>query len=260
MTKIKKIPTIFGLMVLLAGIAAGVLLINSNKIFSLGAKPETSPKDIRLSNVQSSSVTISWITGKLTESALLWSEKNSSQFKSEIVNQGKASYIHLVNLEDLSPQTSYNFKIVSNGYEYDNEDLPWQFNTGPKLDKTPQAQVVSGTILTSSGANAEGIILYVSVGGSSLLSTKTESDGTWLIPISYARIQDLQSYVLINPSTTLIEITAQGGPLGIASAQIYPEATNPVPAIMLGQTHDFKDLPPQKEGGLPQASVDFPEK
>lgn len=258
MTKINKIPTILGLTLLIAGIAAGVLLINSNKIFSLGAKPENSPKNIRVSNIQNETVTISFITGKRTESLLLWKEKGHQQFKSEIVNEDKAAYIHSINITGLSPNSTYYFKVVSSGNEFDNEGIPWQFSTGAKLDNTPPAQLISGTVLTSSGANAEGVIVYVSVGGSSLLSTKTDQDGSWLILTSYARVQDLQSFTIINPSTTLIEIAIQGGPMGVASAHVYPEAANPVPAIMFGQTHDFKDLPPQKEEELPQAQVGIP--
>lgn len=258
MIKNNKIPTILGLILLVTGIAAGILLINSNKIFSLGAKLENSPKNIRISNIQSETVTISWITGRMTESLLLWKEKDHQQFKSKIVNEGKPAYIHSINITGLSPESTYYFKVISNGNEFDNESIPWQFNTGPKLDNAPRAQVISGTILTSSGASAEGVIIYTSVGGSSLLSTRTGQDGTWLIPISFARVQDLQSFTIINPSTTLIEITIQGGPMGVASANVYPEAANPVPAIMFGQTHDFKDLAPQREEEPPQAQVNIP--
>jgi uncharacterized protein YneF (UPF0154 family) len=50
----KKIPTIIGVLVLVFGLAGGVVLVNKDTIFKLGASPESTPKDVRISNVTDS--------------------------------------------------------------------------------------------------------------------------------------------------------------------------------------------------------------
>lgn len=259
MMKKSKIPTIIGITLLVAGIASGVLLIQNRQIFKLGATPQVSSKDVRMTNITDSSFTVSWVTDVETESFIKWGESNSSQknlAKDEI--NGK-SYIHTVTVQGLSPETTYYFVINSNGTDFDNNGLPWEIKIGPVLSITSSRNLISGTILTSTGVPASQVLVYVSPAGSSPLSVTTSQNGGWLIPISSARTSDLNTFLKIDEQNTLIEISVQAGPLGVASAQIYPLAAKPAPAIILGQTHDFKNLTPSEEGGIPKATIELPE-
>lgn len=257
--KSKVIPTLIGLAALIVGIAAGVLLVENKQVFKLRASPGIDPRDIRISNTTDSSAIISWTTSKSVKAFVIWGEKDGSLIKTALSMGGEKSFVHSVTLEKLSPTTSYFFKINSEGYEFDNEGIPWEVKTGPELPTPPPSNLISGTVLTSSGAVAKDIIVYITVGGSSPLSTLTSEKGDWVIPISGARTQGLTSYVVINPALSLIEITIQGGPLGVASAQIYPESAKPTPPIMLGKTYNFKALSPQKENEIPDATINLPE-
>jgi hypothetical protein len=67
MIKKKNIPTILGIILLLAGIFAGVFLLRNTQIFQSSASPNISPKEVRVGSISDTSATISWITDDSTE-------------------------------------------------------------------------------------------------------------------------------------------------------------------------------------------------
>jgi hypothetical protein len=259
MIKKSTIPTILGIVVLIIGIATGVLLIESRRVFKLGATPEVTPKNVRITNISDSSFTVFWTTDKETKGFIQWGERVSVLGKIATDSIKVASSTHSVTLGALAPLTPYYFKINSDGTDFDNSGIPWQVKTGPRLATPPVGSVIFGTVLTPAGLPATNSLVYVTVGGSSPLSTITQDNGSWILPISASRDQSLASYIIINETSTLVEISVQAGPAGVASAQIYPASSRPVPPITLGQVHDYKNLPPGKPGEVPKASVGLPE-
>ena len=254
-----KIPTIIGLFILVFGLAAGVLLVRNQNIFRLGAAAEFAPKDVRISNITDTSFTISWITDRETSGFVKWGQGATSLDKTDLDELKDQSFTHLLTLRGLTPQTTYFFKINSGGEDFDNNGIAWQVTTGQTLEIPSKTNLVSGSVLTSTGQPAKNALLYLTVGGGSLLSTITSDSGSWVIPLSSARTQALSSYVVVDEKNTLIEISANAGPQGVASAQIYPQSARPVPSIILGNTHDFKNLPPSEESGIPKASIGLPD-
>ena len=254
----RNIPTILGILVLIIGIAAGVLLVESRRIFRLGATPELRPKNVRITNVSDNSITVSWTTDKEARGFIKWGENSSAPNKTATDTISVSGFTHSVTINALAPLTTYFFNIYSNGEEFDNVGIPWQVKTGPKLTSLPTSSIVFGSVLTPTAAPAKNTLVYAFVGGGSLLSSVTAEDGSWIIPISATRTQSLSSYIVINETSTLVEISVQAGPLGVASAQIYPAAARPVPPIILGQVYDFKNLPPAEPGEIPKASVGLP--
>jgi len=259
MMKKSKIPTIVGLILLITGVASGVLLIQNRQIFRLRATPQLSPKDVRITNITDSSFTVSWVTDGESEGFIKWGENRSSLknlAKDEI--SGK-SFIHTITVRGLSPKTTYYFIINSNGSDFDNNGLAWETRTGPPLSTSADRNLISGTVLTSTGAPANQALVYVTLAGSSPLSATTSQNGGWLIPISSARTSDLSAFLKIDEQSTLIEVLIQAGPLGSASAQIYPQAAKPVPTIILGRNHDFRNLTPTEADDIPKATIELPE-
>lgn len=254
-----KIPTIIGLFTLILGLAAGVLLVRNQNIFRLGAAAEFAPKDVRISNITDTSFTISWITDRETSGFVKWGKGATSLDKTELDELKDQSFVHLLTLRGLIPQTTYFFKINSGGGDFDNNGIAWQVTSGATLEIPSKTNLVSGSVLTSTGQPAKNVLLYLTVGGGSLLSTITSQNGSWVIPLSQARTQDLSSYVAVNEKNTLIEISVNAGPEGVASAQIYPQSARPAPSIILGDTHDFKNLPPSEVSEIPKASIGLPE-
>ncbi|OGM13826.1 hypothetical protein A3A76_04925 [Candidatus Woesebacteria bacterium RIFCSPLOWO2_01_FULL_39_23] len=256
----KKIPTITGIFVLLMGLVAGVVAINSKQIFRLGALEEISPKNIRISNINDTSITISWTTTTDTQGFIRWGEKPDSLNKSafDSVNSDLRQKSHYIKLNNLTQKRNYYYSINSNGYDFDNDNLPWIIQTGPKLDLPTLPQIIYGSIISTSGEPEKNAIVFATVNGGSLLSTVTEDDGTWVIPLSLTRKSNLKSYVIINPDTTPVDINVQSDS-SIALATIFPASAKPVPAITLGEVYDFKNITPINTGNTPSSDINIGE-
>jgi len=257
--KSRKIPTILGILVLVIGIAAGVFLVQSQQIFRLRASPEINPKNIRFTNITDSSFTVSWTTDKETQGFIIWGERSSSLDKTARPLKDYPNNTHSVDLNGLAASTSYFFYINSDGKQFENNGIPWEVKTGPVIPVPPKSIIISGSVLTSSGTPAKDALVYASVGGSSTLSVLTTEKGEWVLPISSARTQNLNSYMTIDESSSLVDITVHAGSLGVSSAHIYIQSARPSPDIILGQVHDFKNVPPNEKITVPEASIGLPE-
>jgi len=256
--KKNKIPTIIGILLLIFGIAAGTLLVQNRQIFKLGASPQSSPTDVRITNITDASFTVSWVTDKNTGGFVSWGESENSLNKTELDEIGEMNETHSVTIQGLDENKTYYFEISSDGGKYDNNGIPWQVTTGPKLPAPSGTNSIAGSVLTATGSPAQNAIVYVTLAGASPLSTTTSQNGSWVLPISSARDQNLNSLIVINETTTLIEISVQAGSRGVATAQIYPASAKPTPPIVLGQTQDFKNLPPSETTGVPKANISLP--
>lgn len=240
--KLKKIPTIIALIILALGAAAGVFSISSKKIFKLGASPDTTPKNVRVTNITDSSFTVSWTTAKETASFLKWGTSQSVQDTIATDEIAKQGFLHSTNVSGLTASEIYYFTIFSGENEYDNNGNPWQANTGPQISGTSSELTISGSLLKATGSPAGGAIIYFSIPGGSPLSTITSPNGSYIYSLQSARNNDLSSFYQAKDDD-LIEITAQAGPSGTATAQIYLKSAKSVPPIILGQVHDFTNLP-----------------
>jgi len=254
-----RIPTVIGITLLIIGLAAGVFLVKNAQLFRLGATTEAAPKDVRITNITENSFSISWATQKAVLGFVSWGETSSSLGKTEVDEFENPSFTHTLSIKSLTPEKTYYFKINSGGTEYDNNGTPWLIKTGSILTTSARTLTISGSILTAAGQPAENALVYVTVGGGSPLSTTTSKSGSWVLSLSSARNQNLTAPVLIDDKSTLLEISVNAGPDGVASAQIYPQSAKPVPAITLGQTLNFKALPPSPESGIPTAEIGLPE-
>jgi hypothetical protein len=254
-----KIPTILGILILAIGVVIGVYLVQSKQIFRLRASPEITPRNIQKTNISDSSFTVTWTTDKNTEGFIKWGESTSSLDRTATTSPIQASSLHSITVYGLFPNTNYFFNINSDGASFDNENIPWEVKTGAKLITPPDSVIISGKILTQSGAPSGNTLVYASVGGGSILSTLTSDNGSWVIPASSARTQNLDSYVEINEDSTLVEISVQAANLGIASAQIYPQSAKPAPDITLGEVYDFTNLPPSVNVNIPESSIELPD-
>jgi len=253
-----KIPTLIVVAVLIIGIVVGVFLVRNRQIFKLGASGEAAPKDVRVTNVTDSSLTVSWTTDKESSGAVNFGESASSLTENSLSEIEGKSTVHSTVLTGLDKETEYFFKIISNGQPFDNNGITWQSKTGPVIDSPKENIVISGKINDADANPVQNVLVYVSIGGGTQLSALTSSDGNWVIPISTSRVLDLTSNVIIDQKNSLAEISVQAGEKGTASAQIYPISAKPAPAIVLGQVHDFRNLPPSKEGGVPGANIQIP--
>ncbi len=254
--KRNKLPTLLGLVILVAATFLGVFLLNGQQIFRLGASGESSPKDIRTSNITDTSLTISWSTDKAVAGFINWGISSSSVTNIEKENDEK-SFTHSVTVNGLSPEKIVYFKINSDGSVYDNKGIPWQISTGPTLGINKSSILLSGSIIVATGEPVRKALVYANVGGY-LFSTLTSDTGNYVFQLANTRTQDLSNYLTINESQTLVEIFVQAPPNGVSSAQIFPQSGKSAPAIIIGQTHDFRSLPASVNGDTPNANPSLP--
>jgi hypothetical protein len=251
-----KIPTIIVIILLVVGVAAGIVLIQARQIFKLGASPDTTPKDVKTSNITDSSFTVTWITDKETVGYVSWG-KDKTLGNTTAVTETQASKIHASTVRNLQHNSLYYFKINSEKNVFDNNGIPWETQTGSTLTPSTGSMVASGTIISALGEPVAQALVHISAGGMSPISTITSDNGSWLIPLSSSRTTNLTSYLAVSAKTPLLNIFVQS-PNGIATAQIYPDAANPTPAIIIGQNHDFKNETPAGESQLPKSSLTLP--
>lgn len=255
----RKIPTIIGILILVLGTAAGIILVATSKQFKLGASPDITPQDVRITNISSSSFTVSWITDKPTIGYIMYGTSKDS------INQNTpapqvAQSIHWIQVQSLTPGAQYFFKINSAGSEFDNNGIPWTGNTAPQISQAqPPSSMISGSVEDQGGLPAVGVAVYVTIQGVSPLSAITSSTGSWVIPLNTARTTDLGNYATISPDNSLLQIFVQGGIAGVSTAQAYPKAANPTPTIKLGQIYDFRNQTSPTQTETPGSSLNLPQ-
>lgn len=255
--KKSKIPTILGIAILLIGTIAGVFFLSTRQIFKVGADVSIAPKDIRVSNLTENSAVVSWTTAKETTGFLVWGESQNGVNKVEQEEGTSKFFTHSITVNGLKPKSNYFYKINSDGTSFDNNGIPWQFATGAQLGVNSFSEVVSGSVITPSGQPSKKALVYMTVNGY-LASTLTSETGNFVFQLGTIRTQNLQGFAKIDPAKTLLEISIQAGPDGVASAQVLPQSANPIPPIVLGRVYDLRNLEPNQNGLTPSAELNLP--
>jgi hypothetical protein len=258
MIKKNKIPTIIGIVILLVGTFAGVFFLQMNQVFRIGASATAVPKDIRTGNLSDASATITWITEGATSDFVSWGETQGSL--GNVVNEsdtGQKFFTHQITLTGLKPETGYFYKINSDGANFDNNGVPWQFTSGSVVSANSNSIPVSGTVITAAGAPSKRALVYVTVDGY-LLSTITSDSGNFFLQLASARSSDLKQPAQIDKAQTLLNVSVEAEGGETSSAQIFPQSANPIPALVLGQVQDYRNLQPVAGGENPNANLSLP--
>ncbi len=246
-----KIPTIIGIIVLLAGVAVGVILISQRTVFRLGASPDVAPLNVEFTNITADSFSVSWNTKKETIGYVVWGDDLSLE-KTARENKTIATYTHHVDIENLALGGEYHLKIISDGKEFDKDGVAWSQKTATFTLPPRNAGVVSGLIKTTEGQPAGDAIVYITKEGMSPLSATTTPDGRWFYALSSALNNELSGYATITPDT-IIEIHAQAGIQGEARAVAKIAHANPTPEMWLGNQYDFKSgIVSEESSALPE--------
>ena len=254
-----KIPTLLGIISVTVGVIAGVLLVKNQQAIKLYAAQDATPRNVRVTNVSDASMTVSWTTLKKTSGFVRWGSKENSM-KEVSFKTNEEGYTHSYTLNGLTPSTAHYFIINSDGTYFDNNEIPWQSRTGPKLPQPESDHTMSGSVIDPDGFAVSNALIYVVIGGGSPMSTTTSTGGSWVLPVSSTRTLDLLSYILIDPKDTLIQLHVQTGKDVITTRQLYLESAQPAPVIVLGEVDGFKTLFPKGAEELPEATIKLREK
>jgi hypothetical protein len=231
-----KIPTIFGLGVLLVGLAAGTLLVNGNINFNLRAQEGENPLGLAVTNVSGTSASIYWQTknpvsgyvkaGTTTSLGLTFLDDRDLQ-------KPQDHQIHFVTLTNLSPATTYYFKLGLNGESYPPGNKFLSFKTATSI--TPQnLEPLTGSVVDKNIQPISEALVNLEIPGAQTLSTVTRVGGNFFISLNTIRNrQTNQNFKLEeNTEARLIIIS----PDLTSKINFKLSVQNPVlPPVVLGQ-------------------------
>ncbi len=246
MKKTKRLPTILGIFILLAGATAGVFLIRQGTNQFLRASQETTPRQVKITNVTDNAFTVSWITDTAINGFIKYDISKeltlvAQDDRNEISGETNSFSTHHVTIKGLKPKTTYFFKIFSDKKALDSDDQEYQATTASIIqDPLPENDVAYGTIVQADGSPAEGVVVYLSLANAVPQSTLTKASGSWLIPLSSILANNLTSYVSYDREASIEEIFVQGIGAITATAIAITKNDSPMPTITLGQAFDFR--------------------
>jgi hypothetical protein len=234
----KKIPTIVGVVILLAGLVTGILLVSKPQNLLTRAGPTDTPKNVKISNVGAESATVSWTTDIPVTGMVKYSDNPSNlslpgtDVRDQLSGEAGLFTTHYVTITNLSPSKTYYFEIMSGSASYDDNDRPYQLRTGVKASSRAE-DVMKGKIVASEGQGVEGAIVYVEIDGGETLSALTKIRGDWQLDLSKVR-NDKGVMLAYDLQNQPISLFVQGGVLGTATALTNTANDNPVGDVMMG--------------------------
>lgn len=240
-----KIPTLLGLSVIVAGIVAGVFLTLKQQIFTSQASPNVDIQNITVSNISDTEGVISWQTSVSITSFLTFGQTNPDETTvlddrdSTQEGQPKQHIMHFVTLKNLTPKTSYQYKII---YGKKSSEVQ-KFTTSTPLESKSVSKPIIGSVLDGDKPLDEGIA-YLSIADATLQSALVKSSGNFLIPTSQIRNSDLSASFPITPDTIgKLSIISPKGQTNVAFK--FKDIDNPLPPIKLGQDLDLTNIAPK---------------
>lgn len=250
------IPSLFGILILMIGVFVGVFFLEQQQVFKLGASPETTPKNVEITNVSQNSFTISWATDAKTIGFIKYGEEINSINKTATEENTPSDTVHSITVTNLKQNTNYYFEITSSGIEYDNEGEPWiaktTINIPPAINN-----FISGTIIDNNQNPVANALIYASNLNTNKLSSKTSETGSFVIAASFFVNSSLSGEAMLDDNS-IIDIFVQKSPNQIASAKVLLSNTSPIPQIEIGKIHDFTDLNQTQTEISPDAEITLP--
>lgn len=239
----KRIPTVVGLLILIAGLVVGVVLVNSRTSLQTKAGPTESPKNVKVTNRGATTLSISWTTDIPMTGYVKYSEDPAKvtlpagDVRDQISGTSQSYTNHYINITGLGANKTYYFLIGSGSQTYNDNNKPYQVRTFAAAS-SPAEDVVSGKIVNTDSSPVNGAIVFVDLDGAETLSAITKSDGAWRLNLSSARSKDGKT-ITIDPQKTLLSIFVQAGTSGTATATTNTAKAKPVPDILMGKNQNF---------------------
>ncbi len=239
----KRIPTILGILFLAGGLGVGIFVVNQGTGgFLPKASPESTPKNVKITNISDTTFTISFLTDSATPGYVKYGteanklQQQTSDDRDQLSGAVGQFTTHHITLRNLTPSTPYYVAIGTASREiYTDNGKPYMVTTAPKIGGAPEALTAYGSVVTKASTPASDSIVYVSIDSASPLSTLVKSSGSWAIPLSTARTKNLSSYISTTPDTN-VDLFVQGKEASnIATAKVTVSKTQPVATITLGQ-------------------------
>mgnify|MGYP001585932005 CR=1 FL=1 len=234
-----RIPTLAGLTVIILGMTAGIYLTLSQQTITTQAAPELTPKNIKITNIEDVSASISWITDVETTGFVLYSFADNPEQVSidDTDNQTpSAKLLHHISLKNLIPETTYQFKIASGKLT----SAPLEFTTAKKTDNQNEFKPIIGTVQDANQLLKSGLV-YLETPGAVTQSAVIKSPGNFILPLSKIRTDDLSDIFKDKDAEAILTIITDKQTS--ATARFIPGNINgPIGLLTIGQNVEL-DLP-----------------
>ena len=225
--KIARIPNKKKNLILIIALVIGLPLITfaayETVQYISNASADTKPQNILISNVTTSSITITWTTDSQTLGSVSLLEDGKEQTPVVDKRGNTKRYTHYVELSSLEPNTTYDFLITSNTTKYASQDnTQFSFKTAPVSTDAPTPNPVVGSV---SGVSGDDVIIFATLKDKSAypVSATMPSGGNWIIDLSAQRKISDMSLVLSSESTNLVLVAVSGSNKGGTISGMYSE-------------------------------------
>lgn len=225
--KIARIPNKKRNLILIIALVIGLPLITfaayETVQYISNASADTKPQNILISNVTTSSITITWTTDSQTLGSVSLLEDGKEQTPVVDKRGNTKRYTHYVELSSLEPNTTYDFLITSNTTKYASQDnTQFSFKTAPVSTDAPTPNPVVGSV---SGVSGDDVIIFATLKDKSAypVSATMPSGGNWIIDLSAQRKISDMSLVLSSESTNLVLVAVSGSNKGGTISGMYSE-------------------------------------
>lgn len=238
----KKIPTIFGIIIITIGVGITTFLANQGTLFKSNASASDQPQSVRITNITDTSFTVSYTTaGQVAGSLNYGKDKALGQSALDDRDQQSGSLsnynIHNITVQRLSEKTQYFFTITSGQENYLDNSQPFSVTTGPILSNPTSQEPITGKIILPDGTTPNTALIYVTMNGAQVISTLVKSNGSYILPLNSLRTADESSYYTFSKDTNLKILVAADSLSSNASLSI--NQIHPVPIITLSKKYDF---------------------
>ncbi len=212
----RQFPTLLGLILLVVGLGiAAVLFGQGTGIFLPRASPETTPKNIRVSNVSDDGFYVTFLTDVATAGFVRYgTEKNKYQQVGDERDQLSGTVgeytLHHIRIKGLQPSTTYYYVLgTGKGALFDDGGEPFVIRTAARTGTQPRVSNAYGTLMNQNGTPAEGAVVFVTAPGAGTQSSLVRNSGGWSVSLSNARTKDGSGFADI-PTGTEVVIQVQG--------------------------------------------------
>lgn len=260
----KQIPTLLGIGVLIVALVSGLLFFGEGTgVFAPRATPQTTPKNIKLTNVSDTGFTVSFLTDEATVGFVKYGtavgqlKSQASDDRDQLTGTVNKFTLHHVTVRGLNPATTYYYALgTGSRSDYDNNGSPFTTATAARSGAPSAARTVYGSVSTAAGNPADGSVVYISIPGIGDMSSLVKNSGSWAVPLSNARTADGSQYATIQDDDSM-SILVQGTSLSLTSqVNVLVSDSQPVASITLGQ-NTVTVLPPvdlETEGTEPSTT------
>ena len=252
--KEKRIPTILAFFILSLGIG-GVVFFNQTT-HQIGSKATSSirPEDVHFTNISDSSLSVTWFTNTPATGTLIVNDHGHTVSYLEDVDSDnvlRPRNTHFVTVKNLKENTSYQIKIISgdtNCKVSENCPISTQ-STASRLNTAVSLPAARGSIVTEDGKPAVNTIVYLTIGKSPPLASKTDSLGLWVITFNNLRTGDLLSRPNL-ADNDIVQIVAKISPDKKTEALTDVKSIRQnltIPPLQIGKSYNLIDLISKKD-------------